>query len=95
MRGLPPELALPLDRAAPTPLATQLADGLRAAAASGALRVGERVPSTRVLAGELGVSRTVTAAAYDQLVAEGWLGPRRGAGTYVLATVPRERSSRL
>ena len=86
MRGLPPELALPLDRATPTPLATQLADGLRAAAASGALRVGERVPSTRVLAGELGVSRTVTAAAYDQLVAEGWLGPRRGAGTYVLAT---------
>ncbi|MEJ2885843.1 MocR-like pyridoxine biosynthesis transcription factor PdxR [Actinomycetospora aeridis] len=86
MRGVPPELALPLDRAAATPLAVQLAEGLRAAVGRGALRVGERVPSTRALADELGVSRTVTAAAYDQLVAEGWLGPRRGAGTYVLAT---------
>ncbi|MEJ2860625.1 MocR-like pyridoxine biosynthesis transcription factor PdxR [Actinomycetospora flava] len=86
MRGVSPELALPLDRAATTPLAVQLAEGLRAAVTRGALRVGERVPSTRALADELGVSRTVTAAAYDQLVAEGWLGPRRGAGTYVLAT---------
>ena len=86
MRGLPPELVLPLDRAATAPLAVQLADGLRAAAARGELRVGHRVPSTRAMAEELGVSRTVTAAAYDQLVAEGWLGPRRGAGTYVLAT---------
>jgi GntR family transcriptional regulator/MocR family aminotransferase len=86
VRGLPPELVLPLERSAPTPLAVQLADGLRAAAARGVLRVGHRVPSTRALAEELGVSRTVTAAAYDQLVAEGWLGPRRGAGTYVLAT---------
>ena len=86
MRGVSPELALPLDRAAATPLAVQLAEGLRAAVTRGALGVGERVPSTRALADELGVSRTVTAAAYDQLVAEGWLGPRRGAGTYVLAT---------
>ena len=86
MRGLPPEASVPLDRAAPAPLAVQLVDGLRAAVARGALRVGDRVPSTRALAAELGVSRTVTAAAYDQLVAEGWLGPRRGAGTYVLAT---------
>jgi GntR family transcriptional regulator/MocR family aminotransferase len=86
VRGPTPEAAIPLDRAAPTPLAVQLADGLRAAVARGSLRVGDRVPSTRALAAELGVSRTVTAAAYEQLVAEGWLGPRRGAGTYVLAT---------
>ena len=80
MRGLPPELVLPLDRALPAPLAVQLADGLRDAAARGDLRVGHRVPSTRALADELGVSRTVTAAAYDQLVAEGlartWSGRR-------------------
>jgi len=86
VRGLPPELVLPLDRDRPAPLAVQLADGLRDAATRGVLRVGHRVPSTRALADELGISRTVTAAAYDQLVAEGWLGPRRGAGTYVLAT---------
>ncbi|MCD2190293.1 aminotransferase-like domain-containing protein [Actinomycetospora soli] len=74
-----------LDRSAPTPLAVQVADGLRGAALDGRLRVGERVPATRVLARELGVSRTVTAAAYDQLVAEGWLGARHGSGTFVLA----------
>ncbi|MFC5061453.1 PLP-dependent aminotransferase family protein [Actinomycetospora atypica] len=77
-----------LDRGAPDPLAVQLADGLRAAALDGRLRVGDRVPATRVLARELGVSRTVTAAAYDQLVAEGWLGARHGAGTFVLASPP-------
>lgn len=77
-----------LDRSSPTPLAAQLADALRAAARTGRLRVGERVPATRVLAAELGVSRTVTAAAYDQLTAEGWLGTRAGSGTYVLAAPP-------
>nr|WP_033414954.1 PLP-dependent aminotransferase family protein [Actinomycetospora chiangmaiensis] len=75
-----------LDRSASTPLAVQVADGLRTAALDGRLRTGDRVPATRVLARELGVSRTVTAAAYDQLVAEGWLGARHGSGTFVLAS---------
>lgn len=65
-------------------MAVQLADELRAAAGCGALRVGDRLPSTRALAITLGVSRTVTAAAYDVLAAEGWIGGRRGAGTYVI-----------
>lgn len=77
-----------LDRSAATPLAVQVADGLRSAALDGRLRVGDRVPATRTLARELGVSRTVTAAAYDQLVAEGWLGARHGSGTFVLAAPP-------
>lgn len=80
---LPP---LPLDRT--RPLAGQLADGLRAAAVGGALRVGDRLPSTRALAAVLGVSRTVTAAAYDQLLAEGWVQGRVGAGTFVRAVPP-------
>lgn len=77
---LPP---LVLDRRGP--LAVQLADGLRAAAVGGALRVGDRLPSTRELAAVLRVSRTVTAAAYDQLLAEGWVEGRVGAGTFVRA----------
>jgi GntR family transcriptional regulator/MocR family aminotransferase len=77
-----------LDRGRPEPLAVQLADGLRAAAAAGALRTGDRLPSTRALAATLRVSRTVTAAAYDQLLAEGWVEGRVGAGTFVRA-VPR------
>ena len=88
---LPP---LPLDRDAPRPLAVQLADALRAATAGGSLRAGDRLPSTRSLAATLGVSRTVTAAAYDQLLAEGWVGARRGSGTYVLDTPsPRCRTA--
>lgn len=74
---------IPLDRDAPAPLAVQVADGLRAAASGGTLRAGDRLPSTRALAVALGVSRTVTAAAYDQLHAEGWLTARRGSGTHL------------
>lgn len=78
---LPP---LHLDRNADRPLAVQLADALRAVTAGGTLRAGDRLPSTRELAATLGVSRTVTAAAYDQLLAEGWAVGRRGAGTFVV-----------
>ncbi|MCF6742851.1 PLP-dependent aminotransferase family protein [Blastococcus sp. KM273128] len=84
MVDVPPVL---LDRASGTPLSVQLADALRAAAADGTLRPGDRLPSTRAFAAALGVSRTVPVAAYDQLLAEGWLGGRRGAGTYVLGAV--------
>ncbi|WP_433264201.1 PLP-dependent aminotransferase family protein [Actinosynnema sp. CS-041913] len=84
------ETALPvtLDRASGEPLAVQLADSLRAAAADGRLRSGDRLPSTRALAERLGVSRTVTAAAYEQLHAEGWIAGRHGSGTYVTTTPP-------
>jgi GntR family transcriptional regulator/MocR family aminotransferase len=84
------ETALPVtvDRASAEPLAVQLADALRAAAADGRLRLGDRLPSTRALAERLGVSRTVTAAAYEQLHAEGWIAGRHGSGTYVTTTPP-------
>lgn len=87
---LPP---LVLDRDGEHPLPVQLADALRAATAGGALRPGDRLPSTRALAATLGVSRTVTAAAYDQLLAEGWVGARRGAGTFVEETPPVDLGS--
>ncbi|MGY1781877.1 MocR-like pyridoxine biosynthesis transcription factor PdxR [Geodermatophilus sp. SYSU D01036] len=77
-----------LDRTSARPLAVQLADALRSAAAGGVLRPGDRLPSTRELAAALRVSRTVTAAAYDQLLAEGWAAGRRGAGTFVVGTAP-------
>jgi GntR family transcriptional regulator/MocR family aminotransferase len=82
------DLPIELDRSGSEPLAVQVADALRAAASTGALRVGDRLSSTRQLAARLGVSRTVTSAAYDQLLAEGWLSGRRGSGTFITAAPP-------
>jgi DNA-binding transcriptional MocR family regulator len=82
-----------LDRSAGTPLAVQLADALRAAATEGTLRPGDRLPSTRELAAALRVSRTVTTAAYDQLLAEGWADGRRGVGTFVVGSAPAARGA--
>ncbi|GAA4886901.1 PLP-dependent aminotransferase family protein [Saccharopolyspora cebuensis] len=82
------ELAVELRREDPRPLAVQLADALRHAATIGTLRGGDRLPSTRALARHLGISRTVTAAAYEQLHAEGWIAGRRGSGTFVTTTPP-------
>jgi GntR family transcriptional regulator/MocR family aminotransferase len=81
------ELAIDLRRGG-RPLAAQLADALRQAATAGQLRGGDRLPSTRALARHLSVSRTVTAAAYEQLHAEGWIVGRHGSGTYVTTAPP-------
>jgi GntR family transcriptional regulator / MocR family aminotransferase len=50
---------------------------------SGALGAGERLPSTRDLAEQLGISRTVVVLAYEHLLAEGFIVGRGGSGTYV------------
>ena len=52
---------------------------------AGTLARGDRLPSSRALAADLGVSRSVTEQAYEQLLAEGWLEARRGSGTFVAA----------
>ncbi|MEW2566021.1 PLP-dependent aminotransferase family protein [Streptomyces sp. NPDC047070] len=56
---------------------------LRDAVRDGRLAPGARLPATRRLAVELGISRGTAKAAYDQLVAEGYLTARQGAGTQV------------
>jgi GntR family transcriptional regulator / MocR family aminotransferase len=57
--------------------------GLRDAISSGRLRPGTRLPSSRALAEDLGVARNTVAEVYGQMVAEGWLTARTGAGTVV------------
>jgi GntR family transcriptional regulator/MocR family aminotransferase len=81
-----PELLVELDRAGPEPLHRQLANGLRDAIRTGRLAPATRLPSTRVLAADLGVSRRLVVDAYSQLTAEGFLLSRHGSGTRV-ATV--------
>ncbi|MCK9794635.1 PLP-dependent aminotransferase family protein [Isoptericola sp. 4D.3] len=78
-----PSLPVRLDRGSPDPLGAQLSAQVRALVTGGTLRRGDRLPSTRALAVDLGVARSVTEQAYDQLTAEGWLVARRGAGTFV------------
>jgi GntR family transcriptional regulator / MocR family aminotransferase len=70
---------LAIDRADPRSLHEQLEQALRAAIRSGRLAAGTRLPSTRGLSAELGVSRGVVTAAYGQLAAEGYLVTRQGA----------------
>jgi len=77
------ELPLTASRDRSASLAAQLAVQLRAAMMEGRLTRGERLPATRALAAELGVSRTVVKGAYAQLFAEGWIEGRHGSGTYV------------
>jgi GntR family transcriptional regulator/MocR family aminotransferase len=81
-----PELLVELDRGAVEPLHRQLATGLRDAIRTGRLAPATRLPSTRVLAADLGVSRRLVVDAYSQLTAEGFLLSRHGSGTRV-ATV--------
>jgi GntR family transcriptional regulator/MocR family aminotransferase len=80
------ELAIPLQKHG-DPLFRQVYLGLRKAILSGVLAAGERVPSTRDLAEQLGISRTVVLLAYDQLLAEGYIEGRQGSGTYVSASL--------
>jgi GntR family transcriptional regulator / MocR family aminotransferase len=79
------ELLLALTRGDTEPLHAQVERQLREAIRGGRLATGERLPATRVLAGELDVSRGVVVEAYAQLAAEGYLLTRRGAGTVVAA----------
>jgi GntR family transcriptional regulator/MocR family aminotransferase len=60
-----------------------LEDALREAVRGGRLAPGTLLPSSRALAAELGMARNTVADAYGQLVAEGWLTARQGAGTSV------------
>ncbi len=76
-------LAVGLDPAAAEPLQRQLYNQLRDAVLSGRLPARFRLPPTRVLAADLGVSRNTVLAAIEQLTAEGYIEGRVGAGTYV------------
>ena len=99
--GLGPELLLRLDRDGDQPLRSQLETGLRDAIRDGRLHAGERLPSSRELARELGVSRGLVQECYGQLLSEGYLDSRVGSATRVALSAfpgayprPRVRASR-
>src|SRR5262245_13253375 len=83
-----------LDGRAVAPLYPQLHDRLRAQITGGQLEAGARLPSTRVLAAQLGVSRTTTALAYELLLLEGYVVSRVGDGTRVARLQPDRLEAR-
>jgi GntR family transcriptional regulator/MocR family aminotransferase len=83
---IPDELRKTLQ--AQKPLHKQIYDAYRLAIVNGHLRPGQRVPSTRVLSSELGVSRFPVLDAYSQLLAEGYFESSVGAGTVVCSSLP-------
>ncbi|MCE8022948.1 PLP-dependent aminotransferase family protein [Billgrantia aerodenitrificans] len=76
-------LGLALAGGSPQPLATRLYQQLREWIQTGRLACGQRLPSSRQLARELGLGRNTVLAAFDQLLAEGFLVTRHGSGTFV------------
>ncbi|WP_338899507.1 PLP-dependent aminotransferase family protein [Streptomyces sp. TG1A-60] len=89
------ELLSPVTDAPARARGRTLQAALREAVRTGRLACGTRLPSSRELAADLGVSRGLVTEAYEQLTAEGYLRSGRGAGTWVGADVraalPRAR----
>jgi GntR family transcriptional regulator/MocR family aminotransferase len=94
MRTSSPEVLVEIDRSRARGLRAQVEDELRTAIRSGRLAPGTLLPSTRALAADLGVTRGVIVAAYDQLLAEGYLRSRPGSGTVVNAAAERRGGTR-
>ena len=77
-----------LDRDSSVPVRQQLYARIRELIVQGNLGADTQLPSSRTLALELGVSRNTIVAAFDQLIAEGYLDARVGAGSFVAVQLP-------
>lgn len=79
-----------LDEDSGVPLYRQIYEAIRRAILNGELSLGTQLPASRSLAKQFGVSRTTVVNTYDQLLAEGYLEGKAGAGTFVAAQLPEE-----
>ena len=75
---------LRIDLASRTPVYEQIVSAIRAELVAGRYRCGDRLPTVRTLAIDLGVHHNTVAQAYRELAAEGWLDLRRHRGATVL-----------
>ncbi|MCK5777889.1 MAG: PLP-dependent aminotransferase family protein [Rhodospirillales bacterium] len=85
-----PLLMVAVERDNDVPMHRQVYDQIRDAILGGRLAPGRRLPSSRALADELGVSRNTVLAAYDQLFAEGYTEGQVGSGTRVSRVLPED-----
>jgi GntR family transcriptional regulator/MocR family aminotransferase len=81
---------LHLDRASASSLKEQIYRGLRELIVAGHIARGTLLPSTRVFATELGVSRNTIVAAFEQLIGEGYVTTKLGAGSFVNERLPED-----
>ncbi|HSB14593.1 MAG TPA: PLP-dependent aminotransferase family protein [Bryobacteraceae bacterium] len=81
-----------LDPESEVPLYRQLHEHVRELIGAGRLKPGDRLPSTRDLAGHLGLNRTTVSAAYELLETEGLIRGHVGRGSFVTGSVPSESS---
>ncbi|HEY8969316.1 MAG TPA: PLP-dependent aminotransferase family protein [Puia sp.] len=94
------QISLPfirIDRKGVRPVYEQLYDGMREAILNGRLQPNDRLPATRLIAEELGVSRNIVVMAFGQLLMEGYIRSKAGAGSFVEAmdtTPPAPRAGR-
>lgn len=80
-----------IERRSPTPLHRQIYERMREAITQGRLPPGQRLPSSRVLARQLRVSRIPVVTAFEQLATEGFIEGRVGAGSFVSSALPQAR----
>src|SRR5262245_36842610 len=84
------DFMLTLDNRSSIPLHRQLYEEIRKSILTGRLSAGAAVPSTRMLAVSLGISRSTVTLSYDQLISEGYLQTAVGSGTKVSDRLPDE-----
>ena len=91
------KLSFQLERTSTVPLYRQVADSVADRVGKGLLAPGTPLPGTRSLAKSLGVHRNTAKAAYDELLAGGWISTAPSRGTFVSHTppVPRVSDSRI
>ncbi len=82
------ELLISVDREDKRPLQVQLYETIRQLILSGALKAGQRLPSSRAIAIQLGIARNTAVLAYERLVAEDYIAARTKAGIYVNHKLP-------
>jgi GntR family transcriptional regulator / MocR family aminotransferase len=83
--------SIAIDRNSAKTISAQVCTALRDLILAGSLRAGQRLPATRTLAKDLGTARATVIEAFEQLVSEGLLESRTGAGTFVSQALDTER----
>ena len=84
-----------IERDSKVPIYRQIDASLRRLILEGTLRAGQKLPSSRELSRELGVSRITIKSVYEQLVAEGYARAQTGAGTFVAEGLDVEASPQI